>query len=404
MATAPSAAARITRAPSPSGSVRGPKSIPTDGSRKDYNATLAAIEAMAPKFPPPTNVGTSAEGKAFLEANQSKEGVVTLPCGLQYRVLKTGTTDKSPKAASECDVHYRGKLMDGYEFDSSLKRGKPARFAPTQVIQGWTVALQLMGVGDKWVLYVPSELAYGDAGRADERRGQYIPSGAVLIFEIELLKCHGPTKLKPRRPIEACAADVKPAAHAVADVPSGGAPLPTCPEVPSPTASATPSLASNGSAPGAQSTDADAERLPAAGPMSVFSRILEGNQASADELSPASAVGGAAAADAVASAAAGGTFSIESATELAGDSATESSGLFERDTYCRPTSANSTGGAASNGSSAVGSSTPKSSAKAAGEGCTVHMYMTACTRCGPGACAGTLCSATHCSGGSSDSI
>jgi len=217
------------------------------------------------------------------------------------------------------------------------------------------------------VLYVPSELAYGDAGRADERRGQYIPSGAVLIFEIELLKCHGPTKLKPRRPIEACAADVKPAAHAVADVPSGGAPLPTCPEVPSPTASATPSLASNGSAPGAQSTDADAERLPAAGPMSVFSRILEGNQASADEPSPASAEGSAAAADAAASAAAGGAFSTESATELAGDSATESSGLFERDTYCRPTSANSTGGAASNGSSAVGSSTPKSSAKAAGE-------------------------------------
>ena len=174
-------------------------------SPKAYDAVVAQIEATsAPQFAPPTEGGTTDDGIAFLNDNREKPGVVTLPCGLQYRVLKSGpATGKSPLKNTECAVHYRGKLIPaqgGTEFDSSYKRGKPANFAPSKVVQGWTIALQLMGVGDKWAIYVPSEFAYGDAGRSDEKRGQYIPAGAVLCFELELLSVKGPSKAKPVRP------------------------------------------------------------------------------------------------------------------------------------------------------------------------------------------------------------
>ena len=122
-----------------------------------------------------------AEQTAFLEENAKKEGVVSLPSGLQYKVLATGN-GKSPKAADTVKVNYRGTLPDGTEFDSTEKRGMPGEFQVGRVIAGWTEALQLMKEGDKWQLFIPSELAYKDAGRPN------IPPGKMLIYEVELLE------------------------------------------------------------------------------------------------------------------------------------------------------------------------------------------------------------------------
>jgi FKBP-type peptidyl-prolyl cis-trans isomerase FklB len=121
------------------------------------------------------------EGKAFLEANKAKEGVKALPSGLQYKVIKEGT-GKTPTADDKVKTHYRGRLIDGTEFDSSYKRGKPAEFPVKGVIKGWTEALQLMKEGAKWELYIPPDLGYGERGT----RG--IPPNSALIFEIELLE------------------------------------------------------------------------------------------------------------------------------------------------------------------------------------------------------------------------
>lgn len=121
-------------------------------------------------------------GVEFLEANKSKDGVTTLPSGLQYKVLKKGGSGEKPKASDRVKVHYHGTLIDGTVFDSSVERGRPATFPVNAVIKGWVEALQLMEVGDKWVLYIPQELAYG--GRA---AGQ-IPPYSTLIFEVELLE------------------------------------------------------------------------------------------------------------------------------------------------------------------------------------------------------------------------
>lgn len=121
------------------------------------------------------------EGDAFLAANKGKEGVVTLPSGLQYKVLKAGTGPK-PTASDTVVCNYRGTLIDGKEFDSSYKRGEPATFPVTGVIKGWTEALQLMPVGSKWQLFIPSSLAYGDRGAGGD-----IGPGATLIFEVELM-------------------------------------------------------------------------------------------------------------------------------------------------------------------------------------------------------------------------
>lgn len=122
-----------------------------------------------------------ADGEAFLTKNKNEKGVVTLPTGLQYKVLKMGNGPK-PLKTDKVKVHYVGKLIDGTEFDSSVKRGEPAEFPVGEVIPGWTEALQLMPVGSKWMLYIPSNLAYGDGGA-----GGVIPPGAVLTFEVELL-------------------------------------------------------------------------------------------------------------------------------------------------------------------------------------------------------------------------
>jgi len=121
------------------------------------------------------------EGEEFLAANKAKDGVVTLPSGLQYKVETTGTGPK-PTASDSVVCNYRGTLIDGKEFDSSYKRGQPATFPVAGVIKGWTEALQLMPVGSKWQLFVPSELAYGERGS-----GPDIGPNATLIFEVELL-------------------------------------------------------------------------------------------------------------------------------------------------------------------------------------------------------------------------
>ena len=123
-----------------------------------------------------------AEGEKFLAANKTKEGVVTLPSGLQYKILKEGDGPK-PTASDQVVCNYLGTLINGTEFDSSYKRGQPATFGVGQVIKGWTEALQLMPVGSKWQLFIPSSLAYGE--RPDPRSG--LEPNATLIFEVELL-------------------------------------------------------------------------------------------------------------------------------------------------------------------------------------------------------------------------
>ncbi|MEW6157745.1 MAG: FKBP-type peptidyl-prolyl cis-trans isomerase [Verrucomicrobiota bacterium] len=122
------------------------------------------------------------DGEKFLTENKAKEGIKTTASGLQYKVVKEGT-GKKPTANDTVTTHYRGTLIDGTEFDSSYKRNEPATFPVSGVIKGWTEALQLMPVGSKWQLFIPSELAYGEAGT----RGGPIGPNATLIFDIELL-------------------------------------------------------------------------------------------------------------------------------------------------------------------------------------------------------------------------
>jgi FKBP-type peptidyl-prolyl cis-trans isomerase len=122
------------------------------------------------------------EGDAFLAANKSKEGVKTTSSGLQYKVITAGTGPK-PDSTQTVVLNYRGTLVDGTEFDNTAKRGQPLTYPVKGFIKGWTEALQLMPVGSKWELYIPTELAYGEAGAG----GGAIPPGAALIMEIELL-------------------------------------------------------------------------------------------------------------------------------------------------------------------------------------------------------------------------
>lgn len=123
-----------------------------------------------------------AEGEAFLAENAKKEGVVTLPSGLQYKVITEGNGNK-PTANQQVKCHYEGTLINGAKFDSSYDRNEPAVFPVNGVIQGWVEALQLMPVGSKWELYIPYNLAYGERGA-----GQSIPPYATLIFTVELLE------------------------------------------------------------------------------------------------------------------------------------------------------------------------------------------------------------------------
>jgi FKBP-type peptidyl-prolyl cis-trans isomerase len=123
-----------------------------------------------------------AEGDAFLAKNKQKKGVVTTQSGLQYEILKPGDGAK-PTPSNQVTVHYVGTLLNGKEFDSSVRRGEPATFGVTQVIQGWVEGLQLMPLGSKYKFYIPANLAYGERGAGGD-----IPPFAALIFEVELIK------------------------------------------------------------------------------------------------------------------------------------------------------------------------------------------------------------------------
>jgi FKBP-type peptidyl-prolyl cis-trans isomerase FklB len=132
------------------------------------------------------------EGEAFLAANKTKDGVVTLPSGLQYKILKEGTGPK-PTATDSVVCNYKGTLLNNTEFDSSYKRGQPATFGVNQVIKGWTEALQLMPIGSKWQLFIPSDLAYGQRGPSPE-----IGPNSTLVFEVELLSIQDKDKDKSK--------------------------------------------------------------------------------------------------------------------------------------------------------------------------------------------------------------
>ena len=131
------------------------------------------------------------EGLAFLAANKNKPGVKTLPSGLQYQVIKAGTGAK-PTLTDKVKVHYHGMLTDGTVFDSSVDRGEPIVLSVNGVIAGWTEALQLMPVGSKWKLFIPSDLAYGDRGA-----GPTIKGGSTLIFDVELINIETPAAAAP---------------------------------------------------------------------------------------------------------------------------------------------------------------------------------------------------------------
>ncbi len=144
-------------------------------------AALASATALLLATPAAHAQAGREKGEAFLAENGKREGVKTLPSGLQYRVVKQGD-GKQPRKSDQVVVHYRGTLIDGTEFDSSHKRGEPAKFGVGGVIKGWTEALQLMKEGSKWILYIPSYLAYGPSGS-----GKLIGPNETLIFEVELI-------------------------------------------------------------------------------------------------------------------------------------------------------------------------------------------------------------------------
>lgn len=152
---------------------------------QEEQAVLTEVQAEARKKQDEKMQQAGAENQkeaaAFLAANKAKPGVVTLPSGLQYKILKEGTGAK-PMATDSVVCNYRGTLINGTEFDSSYKRGEPATFPVNGVIKGWTEALQLMPVGSKWQLFIPADLAYGARGA-----GPDIGPNTMLIFEVELL-------------------------------------------------------------------------------------------------------------------------------------------------------------------------------------------------------------------------
>ena len=162
-------------------------------SDKEVHETLAALQklvaAQSAELAAKASQKNKKEGEAFLAENKKKEGVQTTTSGLQYKVLKTGT-GATPTKNDVVTTNYRGTLLDGTEFDSSYARGQPASFPVGGVIKGWTEALQLMKVGDKWRLFIPAELAYGERGAGDD-----IPPNATLIFDIELLDVKAPATL-----------------------------------------------------------------------------------------------------------------------------------------------------------------------------------------------------------------
>lgn len=159
------------------------RDILTDGdSQMDEQEAMGIVQPYMTRAMEQRTEKMKAKGVAFLEENKTKEGVKTTASGLQYRVINSGA-GKMPTAEQSVTVHYTGKLIDGTVFDSSVERGEPATFGVSQVIDGWTEALQLMKEGDKWELFIPSDLAYGERGA-----GGRIPPYSTLIFEVELIK------------------------------------------------------------------------------------------------------------------------------------------------------------------------------------------------------------------------
>ena len=162
--------------------IAGNKSLLTDEEAKTALMTLATeVRAKQQVKLDQVSAANKKEGDAFLAANKAKDGVVTLPSGLQYKIEKEGNGPK-PATGDKVTCNYSGTLIEGKEFDSSYKRGQPVTLQVGEVIKGWNEALQLMPVGSKWQLFVPSDLAYGDHGA-----GQDIGPNATLIFEVELL-------------------------------------------------------------------------------------------------------------------------------------------------------------------------------------------------------------------------
>ncbi|KOH45789.1 FKBP-type peptidyl-prolyl cis-trans isomerase [Sunxiuqinia dokdonensis] len=140
------------------------------------------IQSYFQKMAEAEGVNNRTEGEAFLASNKEKDGIVVTESGLQYEILEVGDGPK-PTADQQVKVHYTGTLLDGTVFDSSVERGEPATFGVSQVIPGWTEALQLMPEGSKWKVYIPGDLAYGERGA-----GADIGPNATLIFEVELLE------------------------------------------------------------------------------------------------------------------------------------------------------------------------------------------------------------------------
>jgi FKBP-type peptidyl-prolyl cis-trans isomerase FklB len=187
----------------------GGKVLMTDD---EIKATLTALSASLKKASEEkaATLGNKnkTEGDTFLAANKSKDGVVALPSGLQYKILKAGTGPK-PTASDSVVCNYKGTLLNGTEFDSSYKRGQPATFPVGQVIKGWTEALQLMPVGSKWQLFVPSDLAYGPRSPGGE-----IGPNSTLVFEVELLSIQPKAEPKAAPAGAAAAPDKAPATTA----------------------------------------------------------------------------------------------------------------------------------------------------------------------------------------------
>jgi FKBP-type peptidyl-prolyl cis-trans isomerase FklB len=180
--------------------VRGLKDMQSGGTtlltQQEMRDTLAefqkTVAAKQRQMREAGAVKNKAEGEAFLATNKNNSGVVTLPDGLQYIVITNGT-GTVPASEDVVTVHYRGTLMDGTEFDSSINRGQPAQFPVGNVIPGWSEALTHMNVGSKWKIFVPSQLAYGESGRPPR-----IAPNSVLVFEVELLDAEHP---KPPEPL-----------------------------------------------------------------------------------------------------------------------------------------------------------------------------------------------------------
>jgi FKBP-type peptidyl-prolyl cis-trans isomerase len=158
------------------------KQLKGEESQMDAAKANTMIQKFFEKVSTKEAAKNAEEGKAFLEQNKTKEGVITTASGLQYEILKAGEGPK-PTAEQNVKCNYHGTLINGTVFDSSVDRGEPATFNVSQVIPGWTEALQLMPVGSKWKLYIPGELAYGERGA-----GKNIGPNTTLIFEVELLE------------------------------------------------------------------------------------------------------------------------------------------------------------------------------------------------------------------------